>query len=165
MYMVSSIGRVASLWRQHNVPIIMRQSIIKTKKCEYYSVMLYGENKAKRCTVHRLVALAFIPNPNKYPCIDHINRNSKDNRVENLRWCTLEMNMKNELTREVLNSCHKGADKSYRWRPVAQIKNGKTIRVFKSIAEAVKEGFCSSKITLSCQHKRPRHKGYQWEYL
>jgi hypothetical protein len=47
--------------------------------------------------VHRLVAIAFIANPNNYPMIDHINRNSLDDRVENLRWCNNSQNSHNKL--------------------------------------------------------------------
>mgnify|MGYP000134314343 CR=1 FL=1 len=47
--------------------------------------------------VHRIVAEAFIPNPNGYPCIDHINGNKQDNRVENLEWVTYKMNSQRYL--------------------------------------------------------------------
>lgn len=54
-----------------------------------------GRNRLLK--VHRLVAETFIPNPNNYPAIDHINGIRDDNRVENIRWCTISQNANFEL--------------------------------------------------------------------
>lgn len=65
---------------------------------EYHSVQLTIEGKPKSFMTHRLVANAFIPNPNNYLFVDHINRDKHDNRAENLRWVSHEENMKNRTT-------------------------------------------------------------------
>lgn len=56
-------------------------------------VVLSINNAPKSCYVHRLVAEAFIPNPNNLPCINHKNEDKTDNRVENLEWCTQKYNV------------------------------------------------------------------------
>src|SRR5210317_309356 len=54
----------------------------------YYRIVLCKDGKAKKYSIHRLIAINFIPNPENLPCIDHINRVRSDNRIENLRWIT-----------------------------------------------------------------------------
>lgn len=67
-----------------------------TARNEYYSVQLSINGKPKTFMVHRLVAEAFIPNPNNYSIVDHIDRNKLNNKVENLRWVTAEENNNNK---------------------------------------------------------------------
>lgn len=60
----------------------------------YYNVELNVNGVAKKILVHRLVALAFIPNINNLPCINHKDENPLNNIMENLEWCTIEYNLK-----------------------------------------------------------------------
>jgi hypothetical protein len=62
----------------------------------YLQVSLYKDSKPHMKIVHRLVAQAFIPNPNNKPCVDHIDNNKQNNNVNNLRWATVQENTHNK---------------------------------------------------------------------
>ena len=97
-YEVSNMGRVRSL----NYKRTGKKKILKNIEDYkgYLEVGLTKNGKRKQFKVHRLVAEAFIPNPENKPCIDHINTVKSDNRVENLRWVTYKENSNNEKTLE-----------------------------------------------------------------
>ena len=61
----------------------------------YYYINVCNNGLMKKMCIHRLIALAWIPNPENKPQIDHINKDRKDNRIENLRWATAMENMNN----------------------------------------------------------------------
>ena len=117
LYEVSSLGRVKALDRyvlnnggmQHKHQKILRTNVSKTK---HQMVVLCKNGKTYPRLVHRLVAVAFLPNPDNKPVVDHIDTNPSNNCVDNLRWVTTKENANNPLSR-VHNSESKKGHKCY----------------------------------------------------
>lgn len=87
LYQVSNLGNVIG---------IKSGKILKIYKSKrgYCMIGLYKNNNNKNFSIHRLVAMAFIPNPYNKPCVNHKNGILTDNMVENLEWCTYSENLK-----------------------------------------------------------------------
>jgi len=93
----------------------------------YYKVGLYKNGKLIFHSIHRLIALHFIPNPDNHPCIDHINNDRADNSISNLRWCSCSQNLRNMNKRKGTTSQFIGVSFSKsnkKWVAVCRL-NGK----------------------------------------
>lgn len=88
VYMVSNLGRVMSLDYRHTG----KKKILKPIKIANGYLGVHRRNYGGKWPIHRLVAKAFIPNPNNYPCVNHKNENKGDNRACNLEWCDHQYN-------------------------------------------------------------------------
>lgn len=92
-------------------------------------------------STHRIVALSFVPNPNKKPCIDHIDNNRVNNRLDNLRWCTHQENMLNRSLFKTNTSGFKGVyfiKTSNKWCARISIDGIRiNLGTFKNIEDAV----------------------------
>lgn len=102
----------------------------------YCSVDLYNKNGMKRFLVHRLVAQAFIPNPNGLPQVNHKDENPRNNRMDNLEWCTAKYNMNYGIGAKTR---HLKIDYSKPCYRENAIKNGKTVS--KAVLQFNKYGF------------------------
>ena len=138
-YLIYPDGRVYSKKRART-----KGGFIKAKKERngYLRVHMCNENNNKSFSVHRLVALHYIENPNNYPDVDHINRNKEDNRKENLRWVTKSMNEENKgmistNTTGIKNIQYIKNKNKYVWKFV-KVK-GKTVvsKIFQTKQEAL----------------------------
>lgn len=154
-YEVSNYGRV----RRIETGKILKQY---ENKDGYLRVELRKKGKRKNYRVHRLVATAFISNPENLPQVNHKNEIKADNTVSNLEWCTAKYN-NNYGTRieKISGGNHPKAVAIYQYSI-----DGKLINKFESISVA--EKFFNSKtgghISEVCQGKRKTAYGYIWKY-
>ena len=160
-YMVSDQGRIKSLERKvkysHGERTIPEQ-IKKTDNLRgYQKVLLWNGGVSKHYQVHRLVAQAFIPNPDNLPQVNHKDENPSNNTVENLEWCSAKYN------------CNYGTAIKRRAE-----KQGKPIlcvelnKVFLSVGEAerwIGKDNAQRNLWLCCNKKRKTAYGYHWQYV
>ena len=108
--------------------------------CGYLLIRLWNEEDKKTFTIHRLVALHYIPNPENKPFIDHISRDKQDNRKENLRWSTRSENSQNrDIFKNnklgIKNICYDKSQNRYSYEK--RINGVKHRKYFKTLQEAI----------------------------
>lgn len=180
IYQVSNLGRVKRLARDIVQPnpnpastdvcvqhIDERILTARPTRNGYPLILLRGSVDGKRrgFSVHRLVAEAFIPNPDNLPQVNHKNEVKTDNRVENLEWCTNHYNMH---YRDIQQRIYKGQH----FKPVdVYTKDGKFLKHYDSLVEAAKAtGVATGVVSWICQGitrngvKRQTAKGYRFKY-
>lgn len=157
-YQISNFGRIASLLPYYKSKTGERHLIKTSITRGYETVGLVKDKKRKNFLVHRLVAIAFIPNPNNYKEINHIDEDKLNNNVTNLEWCTRAYNMAYGTARLRQGlSCGKS---------VIQYEiNGFPVAKYCSAQYASKiTGIESSSIIKCCRNKRICAGGYLWKY-
>ena len=122
----------------------------------YIQYELSKNNRKKFFKAHRLVAIAFLPNPENKREVNHIDGNKHNNRVDNLEWAT---------TSE--NQLHANYVLGKGLKAVRQLtKDGEPVKIWRSIKEASDAlNICAADISKSCANKRNSAGGYKWQLL
>lgn len=153
LYQVSNLG---------NVRKIKKNGIIKSKnvylhKTNYVVSTFCKNGFQKTFRVHRLVAQAFIPNPNNKPYVNHKDGNKQNNCVSNLEWVTHIENMEHSKTLHI---------KDNRKKKCCKMINGKIIKIYDSITDAAIDNNANKLCIHLCLHKK--HKkccGFEWSFI
>jgi hypothetical protein len=196
--MISNFGRVkknAYVHYHKDGRVFHYKSIIKkqTVSYGYMEIRLFNEDKLGHIEgrlekTHRLIANAFIPNPENKPYIDHINTIRHDNRIENLRWCTLSENSNNPITlaKNIESGKKKWIDPIFRemfrkrmneddvknkmrqtscCKKIEIVKDGIVVGKWFSVNECARQtGIGRMSIIRWCKSNKPNKKGEIWRY-
>ena len=178
-YQVSSLGRVRSVerWVQDRfgmkAPYRIHEKILKPKRSQtgYLFVHLSKDGHAHPYRIHRMVAEAFIPNPDGLPTINHKDENKENNHVDNLEWCSIAYNNDygTRQQRVQINQKHR--------RAVCMMSlNGDVLRTFPTCLSAARYitgeptgksqrvRVTDNNIRRACRLNRHIAYGYRWEF-
>jgi hypothetical protein len=157
IFVNSSFG--TTRWKQPKL------QIMKPASNGYCSVTISVGGKNNHALIHRLVAKAFIPNPDNKPEIDHIDTIRSNNEASNLRWCTKSENNRNPITLKKSSQSKINKPHPHNYNPVVGIRDGIVTYSYRSAKFAEVDGFSPDGIYQACKNKRKTYKGMIWMYL
>ena len=176
LYDVSDLGNVRSL--PHSVLVTRNGStylspypgkVLKPVRRQhgYLGVMLYGKGGHekrgfKTFSIHRLVAEAFIPNPDNLLEVNHLDEDKQNNRADNLEWTTRKGNIRYGTA--IQRMADKRRNGVYSRRIAQYTMDGIFVREFPSFAEATRNGYSQGNIHKCIHGKYRQAYGYLWRY-
>ena len=183
LYEVSNTGKVRSvtryrnggnqfnstfktIWRGRELKPQPRRKNGKYEEYGHLRVSLTKDGKTRKIFVHRLVAIAFIPNPHNLPIVNHIDENPQNNNATNLEWCDQKYNTNYGTSRQrsVMHTDFNARSKKQNKKIYQYSTKGVLVKVWNSRKEASESGFTGPSITRCAQGKRKTHKGYVWSF-
>lgn len=171
MYQVSNTGKVKSLkrvtkFKGKDYTRTEQEKLLTLAKHHkgYFKAQLRKNDKLKAFFIHRLVAQAFIPNPESKATVNHKDGDKSNNTVENLEWMSNQENMAHAYATGLRNN---DAIHLKQLKPVAQYsKSGELITTYGSVKEAVeKTGLRQGGISSCCRGNYKHSGGYVWKYI
>lgn len=172
-YQISSFGRVKGLERFVNSARSssgkrkVSEKLIRTRidRYGYDTVILRKDNKNTHFTIHRLVANAFLKNPNNYPCVNHKDENKLNNYYENLEWCTVDYNNKYNGRQDKIHKILRTRDFGNPQIMQINLLNNQTT-IYTSIHDACrKTGFSRQEISKCCRNLRGPYHNSTWHFI
>ena len=158
IYQISNKGRVKSLkFNKENILIPAKHNR------GYLFINLCKNGKVKKYLIHRLVAEAFLPNPDNLPQVNHKDENKLNNNVENLEWCSNKYNVNYGSRNEKASKNSKGKKKAH--KKILCVETGEIFIGSQSVIDKMFPGRSSSNIR---DHLRGRTKscyGYHFKYI
>lgn len=165
LYKISDLGRVKSLYRKDKSGVVRAEKIKSTfYDGQGYEIISLSKNGIKKTfRIHRLVAMAFIPNPDNKPEVNHIDENKAKNCAYNLEWVSKSENMRhNGLCGRIAN---KNRINSKSKKPILAITLDGSVLKFESINEAARRLNLHAPNLISClKGKTKQSGGYRFEY-
>lgn len=161
IYEVSNMGRVRSIVADEHYRARILKPALHLRG--YLFVNLYKNGKRKPRTIHRLVAKAFIPNPDNLPEVNHKDEDKTNNNVENLEWCTKSHNCSygTHIARAI-ETRNKNGGRSAEKIILQCDLQGNVIKEWKSLMEAHRNGFCRRCIQTVLKGKLKTYKKSLW---
>jgi len=164
-YKISNLGKVISYSQRNRFGLILKP---KTDRYGYLAVTISNRKKPKYVTVHRLVALAFIPNPENKATVNHKDGNRKNNVFENLEWATVAENNRHSW-RSNLRTIHPNTLKALHQSQKIKIDqfdlNGNFIKTWNGLREAARgTNSLDGRICQVCKGVFKKHRGFIWKY-
>lgn len=167
IFQVSNTGKVKRFYKNGTINILKGT----IKKGGYQGVLLKTPEKYKATTIHRLVAQAFIPNPDNLPEVNHKDENKLNNCVDNLEWCDRNYNLNYGARNKKVSKTK--TNNTYNMTPIICVETG---IVYPTIHEASRQtGINIQNIAMCCKGtvyckrngytKRHTAGGYHWKYV
>ena len=158
IYQVSNFGEVKNV--KHGR--ILRQC---RHRLGYMSVMLYKSGTPKRMMIHRLVALAFLENPDGLEFVNHKDENKANNHVDNLEWCSREYNAQYGTSGQRIANKRRTSQTNHSRKVIQQDEFGNVLKVWNSIADASRNTKTARTSIFECCNGIHRtSNGFKWAH-